>query len=96
MGLVLSLVPLVALWAIIRYGPFRSRWWRGENPIGFALSVGAIAFLLGFVGPIVVTPSANQGPLLGIFITGPLGLALGLVWGLVRAVRRRGSKGDAA
>ena len=95
MGLIFSLVLLVALWAIIRYGPFRSRWWRGENPVGFALTVGAITFLIGFVGPIVVTPGANQGPLLG-FVTGPLGLAVGLVWGLVRAARRRGSSADAA
>jgi len=44
----------------------------------------------------IVTPGANQGPLLGIFISGPLGLALGLVWGLIRATRRRGSGPDAA
>jgi hypothetical protein len=48
------------------------------------------------VGPILVTPSANQGPLLGIFFTGPLGLVLGFVWGLIRAAQRRGSGPDAA
>ena len=96
MSLILLILLLVALWAIIRYGPFRTRWWRGEKPIGFALSVGAITFLIGFVGPIVVVPSANQGPLLGILYTGPLGLAVGLVWGLVRAERRRASNADAA
>ena len=96
MDLVLPLIPIAALWAIIRYGPFRNRWWRGERPVGFALCVGAVTFLLGFVGPMIVTPSANQGPLLGIFISGPLGLAVGLVWGLIRATRRRGSGPDAA
>jgi hypothetical protein len=50
--------------------------------------VGAIGFILGFWGPIVFTPGANQGPLLGIFITGPLGFLLkgigGVVYWLIR------------
>ena len=87
-SLLFSLFPLAALWAIVRHGPFHHRWWRGENPAGFALTVGAVAFLLGFVGPLIVTPDANQGPLLGIFITGPLGCLAGLLWGLVRYRRR--------
>jgi hypothetical protein len=33
--------------------------------------MGAIGLGLGFVGPLVITPSANLGPLLGILITGP-------------------------
>ena len=41
------------------------------------LLFGAVGFLAGFLGPIVLNPEANQGPLLGIFITGPLGLLLG-------------------
>jgi hypothetical protein len=45
--------------------------------------LGVIGFLGGFVGPVIFTPEANQGPLLGIFITGPLGFILGLVVGLV-------------
>ena len=83
-SLVFSVVPIAALWTVVRYGPVRNRWWRGETVLGFALVVGGIAFLLGFIGPMIVTPDANQGPLLGIFITGPLGVAVGLVWGLVR------------
>ena len=96
LALLFPLVPLVALWLIVRYGPIRSRWWRGERAIGFALFVGGITFLIGFVGPMIVTPEANQGPLLGIFITGPAGFCLGLIWGLLRASRRRGSGPDAA
>ena len=42
-----------------------------------ALVTGAVAFSAGFFGPIVFAPSANQGPLLGIFITGPLVFLLG-------------------
>lgn len=45
--------------------------------------LGVIGFLGGFVGPVIFTPEANQGPLLGIFITGPLGFVLGLVVGFV-------------
>lgn len=43
--------------------------------------VGGIGFAAGFVGPIIVTPEANQGPLLGIFVTGPMGFALGVALG---------------
>jgi hypothetical protein len=46
-----------------------------------ALITGAVGFSAGFFGPIVVAPGANQGPLLGIFITGPLGFLLGAMGG---------------
>lgn len=48
----------------------------------WAIVLGAIGFLGGFVGPVIVTPEANQGPLLGLLITGPLGFILGLLVGL--------------
>ena len=47
------------------------------------LILGGVAFCAGFIGPIVFAPGANQGPLLGIFITGPLGFVLGLVGGFI-------------
>ena len=43
--------------------------------------LGGLGFLGGFFGPLVFAPEANQGPLLGIFITGPLGVILGAVGG---------------
>jgi hypothetical protein len=43
--------------------------------------VGGIGFVAGFVGPIIFTPKSNQGPLLGIFITGPLGFIVGALAG---------------
>lgn len=95
-AVVFPLVPIAAGWVAVRHGPVRSRWWRRETALGFAVFVGSIAFLLGFVGPMILRPSANQGPLLGIFYTGPLGLLMGLVWGLVRAARRERSRRDAA
>lgn len=42
-----------------------------------AVALGGLGFVGGFFGPIVLAPEANQGPLLGIFITGPLGFLLG-------------------
>jgi hypothetical protein len=54
-----------------------------------SLMTGAIAFLVGFFGPIVFTPHANQGPLLGIFITGPLGFILGGIGGALYWFLRR-------
>jgi hypothetical protein len=50
--------------------------------IGAAVT-GGIGFCLGFFGPILLTPEANQGPLLGLFITGPLGAVLGGLGGAV-------------
>lgn len=52
--------------------------------ISTALSIGVITFLIGYVGPIIFWPEANLGPLLGLFITGPLGFLLGGVIGFWR------------
>ncbi len=57
-----------------------------------ALVLGGIGFAAGFLGPAILRPSANQGPLLGIFVTGPLGFVLGAVIGwLYGRFRIRGS-----
>ena len=48
-----------------------------------AVIFGAIGFSAGFFGPIFFAPQANQGPLLGIFITGPLGFVLGGIAGFL-------------
>jgi hypothetical protein len=48
-----------------------------------ALLLGGIGFSAGFFGPIAFAPEANQGPLLGIFITGPIGFVLGGLVGLI-------------
>ena len=48
--------------------------------VGFV--TGVIGFAIGFFGPLIWTPDSNQGPLLGIFVTGPAGWILGvaLAW----------------
>jgi len=60
-----------------------------KTAIWFGLVFGGIGFAGGFFGPMVFAPEANQGPLLGIFITGPLGFALGVVVGTIVALVRR-------
>jgi len=59
----------------------RERFLRVLRP---ALKWGGVAFAVGFIGPMILAPGANQGPMLGIFITGPLGFLGGLVYGLAR------------
>jgi hypothetical protein len=39
--------------------------------------LGAAGFAAGFFGPIVFVPEANQGPLVGIFVSGPAGVVIG-------------------
>ncbi|MDA3792293.1 MAG: hypothetical protein PF545_01355 [Elusimicrobia bacterium] len=46
-----------------------------------AIVLGGIGFFVGFFGPIIFTPDAAQGPLLGIFITGPVCFLLGAIGG---------------
>lgn len=53
------------------------------------LVIGGIAFLGGFIGPIILMPEANQGPFLGILLTGPLGWLLGTIFGVTREKRRQ-------
>jgi hypothetical protein len=73
--------------------------WRSLGSVnrGFLASVatgaallGTIGFVGGFFGPMIFAPQANQGPLLGLFITGPGGFVLGAVggaayWGVARS-----------
>jgi hypothetical protein len=54
--------------------------------------LGGIGFVGGFFGPIIFTPQANQGPLLGIFITGPLGFILGAIIGFMVGVMRSATR----
>lgn len=91
LAFVFPFVPILVVWIILRYGPIRTRWQRAEHPLGVAVTIGTVGFLLGFFGPMVLVPEANQGPLLGIFYTGPFGFVAGLVWGLARAWRLTGN-----
>ena len=100
-GLPFWIGSLVALAAAVAAGRFV--WLRsGALPAGLAASIGlgalalgGIGFLGGFFGPMLFMPQANQGPLLGIFITGPLGFLIGAVLGaLYWWVARGGRTGN--
>lgn len=57
------------------------------KPPGFlwVVLLGAAGFCAGFFGPMVFVPESNQGPMVGIFLTGPGGVALGLLlWLLMK------------
>jgi hypothetical protein len=61
--------------------------------LGGGLILGGVSLAAGFVGPLILNPGANQGPLLGIFFTGPIGFVVGVGLGAVYArfrVRRAG------
>jgi hypothetical protein len=77
---------------MFRYGAFGERWrTAARRAVVPALIVGGIGFAAGFFGPMVFRPDANQGPLLGIFITGPIGFLAGLAYGVIRELARKGS-----
>jgi hypothetical protein len=75
-------------------------WWfalQGQDPESRAIIrsswsggrwVGGISFVIGFIGPLIVTPKANLGPLLGILITGPLGFVVGALGAFLVRKRR--------
>jgi hypothetical protein len=50
------------------------------------LALGAVGFVCGFFGPLVLSPDADNRPLIGLLIAGPGGAALGL--GAGHLVRR--------
>ena len=48
-----------------------------------AVIIGSISFAAGFFGPIILQPDSPQGPMLGIFFTGPAGFIVGLIGGAI-------------
>ncbi len=58
--------------------------WAGRSAI-WALVLGLVGFISGFVGPGIFDPNTVQGPMLGIFITGPLAFAAGGLLGAISA-----------
>jgi len=59
---------------------------RIPTALRWGLYTGALGFVLGFAGPLILTPGANQGPLLGICFTGPFGFMAGCIAGGVRDI----------
>ena len=57
-----------------------------------ALVCGFIALAAGMAGPVLFS-SSNLGPLLGVFITAPVGTLLGALIGIMRSSREPGPDG---
>jgi hypothetical protein len=62
----------------------------------WAIILGGIGFIAGFFGPMILAPGANQGPMLGIFITGPLGAIAGAAYGIWHELRGTGGTANDA
>lgn len=60
-----------------------------------AILLRAVGFVGGFFGPMLLAPEANQGPMLGLFFTGPLGFVAGAILGAIYGVQRRRISGAA-
>ncbi len=93
-GMVFGLMLPAALcwWFVIRGHIAKSRNLMLSTLVG-GVAVGGLGFIIGFVGPIIFTPHSNQGPLLGVFVTGPIGVCVGALIGFcVGFVRMRGVK----
>ena len=71
-----ALIIVFLLWKKLKFTPGQSSY-----IIMGGVVTGFIFFIPGFFGPLIFSPESNQGPLFGIFITGPLGFILGLFIG---------------
>lgn len=58
-----------------------------------AILVGGTGFIGGFIGPMIFTPDSNQGPFLGILITGPAGIVIGGITGFIYWTAKDRKKG---
>ncbi len=59
-----------------------------------ALMLGGLGFIIGFLGPMILAKDTSQGPLVGIFITGPLGVFLGAIGGYFLATKQNANVGN--
>jgi hypothetical protein len=76
-SLLTSLVVATLLWKIL--GRISNTFF--AYIIAGGMVMGLLCFSLGFFGPLLLSPSSNQGPLLAIFLTGPLGVVGGFFVG---------------
>jgi hypothetical protein len=54
----------------------------------WAVLLACVGFAAGFFGPMALNPEANQGPLVGILLTGPGGALAGAILGLISRISR--------
>jgi hypothetical protein len=87
-GFVVATLATLCWWFALRGKVAESR-----AQMKMAFIGGMVCFVLGFaggfLGPIIFTPQSNQGPLIGIFVTGPIGFGVGTILGWIYAVVRQ-------
>ena len=59
-----------------------------QRVLAWGCLVGVVGLMAGAVGPVLFGWGGNQGPLLGFFITGPLGIVVGAIAGAVWSNRQ--------
>ena len=62
--------------------------------ISGALMLGALFFIIGFLGPMAFAKDTSHGPLIGIFIAAPLGMVMGAIGGYFYASRQEVSSNN--
>jgi hypothetical protein len=80
---VLPVLPWIAGFWIVRHGPWRNRFWRGETVAGFAATVTLAAAVVGFL--VGGTFLGQFGPPLGVAAALLPGIVVGVLWGVQRA-----------
>ncbi len=80
-------VSFIAWWIFLKYDDNLHRK-RIKHSMLVATIIGGTSFIIGFVGPMIFTPKANQGPLLGILFTGPVGFLLGFILGIFSSFKK--------
>jgi hypothetical protein len=55
--------------------------------LAWGFAAGGIMFAVGFIGPLILTPEANLGPLTGIFL-GPVAFVIGMFLAGICQIRR--------
>ena len=56
--------------------------------------LGGLGFIIGFLVPMILAKDTGQEPLVGIFITAPLGVILGAMSGYIYATKQNKSVSD--
>ena len=65
---------------------------RSPSIFHWILIVGGIGFSAGFFGPMILVPEANQGPMVGIFLSGPGSTVLGIILFVISRIFRVSAK----
>ena len=80
-----SMTMAIICWGFALRGHIAESRRRTISALVGGVMLGGIGFAAGFFGPIILTPQSNQGPLIGIFLTGPLGFVMGAIIGWLYA-----------